>query len=197
VIDWAARAKTHLAKPRGDGTAVTDESRVMSVSSARNARTPPSHGSVSSVLSVVSPGVPVDDSGTSSAIAAAAANDADVPTAATARSSGNPYMTPEQGDRCHAGGWDDVEIATFMTRAKRFSAIGRADAEHLAERLALRDRQTDDRRLCMECGELEFTGRCAAARRGDLAGADRRLEPVTTILMRCPAFIPNVSAHGF
>ena len=57
------------------------------------------------------------------------------------RCSGNPYMTPDQGDECHASGWDDAEIETFMTRAARFALIGRADAEHLAERLALRDRQ--------------------------------------------------------
>ena len=34
---------------------------------------------------------------------------------------GNPYMTPEQGDECHAGGWNDAEIATFTARATRFA----------------------------------------------------------------------------
>jgi len=105
-----------------------------------------------------------------------------------ARSSGNPYLTPYQGDECHAGGWDDAEIAAFMARSTRLTIGGRSDAEHLAERLALRDRQADDRHMCLECRELEASGRCGAARRGALTGADRRLEPTPNILMRCPAF---------
>jgi hypothetical protein len=105
------------------------------------------------------------------------------------RRSGNPLMTPEQGDECHAGGWDDGEIDAFTARKARFTRKGRvADAEHLAERLTLRDRQHDDRRLCLECAALADNGRCLVAARGRLAGADRRLEPVPTILQRCPGF---------
>lgn len=104
------------------------------------------------------------------------------------RQSGNPLMSPEQGDECHAGGWDVAEIDTYMARIARFARMGRVDAEHLAERLTLRDRQHDDRRLCAECQELEISGRCAAARRGETRGADRRLEPVPSMLMRCEAF---------
>lgn len=105
------------------------------------------------------------------------------------RLSGNPLMTPEQGDDCHAGGWDDAEIEVFMAREARFTRLGRtADAEHLAERLTLRDREQDDRRLCLECASLADNRRCALAAQGRLAGADRRLEPVPTILQRCPGF---------
>ena len=105
------------------------------------------------------------------------------------RSSGNPLMTPEQGDECHLGGWDDAEISAFAAREARFTRMGRAaEAEHLAERLTLRDRQRDDRRLCLECTALADNGRCLVAARGRLAGADRRLEPVPTILQRCPGF---------
>ena len=110
------------------------------------------------------------------------------------RCSGNPLLAPEQGDECHAGGWDDAEIDAFTARQARFTRMGRAaDAEHLAERLALRDRQHDDRRLCLECAALADNRRCLAAARGRLAGADRRLEPVPTILQRCPGF---TLAHG-
>ena len=66
--------------------------------------------------------------------------------------------------------------------------MGRADAEHLAERLTLRDREGDDRRLCLECTWLSDTGRCLAAATGRLAGVDRRLEPIQTLLQRCNAF---------
>lgn len=104
------------------------------------------------------------------------------------RWSGNPLMTPEQGDECHVCGWSSAEIFTFTARAACFDRIGRPDAEHLAERLTLRDRDLDDRRMCVECRELESSGRCGAARRGEVPSADRRLEPAQNVLMRCGRF---------
>lgn len=105
------------------------------------------------------------------------------------RRSGNPLMTSEQGDDCHAGGWDGAEMDAFAAREARFTRMGRAvDAVHLAERLTLRDREGDDRRLCLECTWLGDTGRCLAAAAGRIPGADRRLEPAQTILQRCAAF---------
>lgn len=97
-------------------------------------------------------------------------------------------LTNEEADRCHAPCWDDGEIAAFTTRAERFALLGRTDADDLAERLTLRDRDGDDRRLCLECTWLGDTGRCLAAATGRLPGADRRLEPVQTILQCCGAF---------
>lgn len=99
-------------------------------------------------------------------------------------------MTPAQGNLCHEGGWDDAQIQAFLIRTSRFSALGRSDAELLAERLTLRDLQDDDRHFCLECRELQFMGRCAAARRGDIEFVDPRLEPMPDILMRCPNFKP-------
>ena len=105
------------------------------------------------------------------------------------RRSGNPLMTPEQGDDCHASGWDDAEIEVFLAREARFARLGRVvDAEHLAERLTLRDRELDDRKLCLECAALANNRRCELAAQGRLPGADRHLEPVPTILQRCPGF---------
>ena len=182
MIDWAARAKAELATDPVGGTARTDESPVTSVSSAPPAavgRIPSALLRVSSVLSVAPAHLPANDDFCLRA------------TAKLARCSGNPFMTPDQGDECHEGGWDDAEIDTFMARSKRFSVNGRSDAEHLAERLTLRDRQADDRRMCVECRELEASGRCAAARRGAFISANRRLEPAPNVLTRCPAFIPT------
>lgn len=114
---------------------------------------------------------------------------ADPPPPSPPRRSGNPLLTPEQSDECHAGGWDDAEIDCYLAREARFTRLGRvADAEHLAERLTLRDRQHDDRRLCLECAALADNGRCLVAARGRLPGASRRLEPVPTMLQRCEGF---------
>lgn len=102
-----------------------------------------------------------------------------------------PYMlTREQGDACHAGSWDDSEIATFTARVLSFvrRGIRPTDADDLAERLILRDRGGDNRRLCLECSWLGDLGRCTAAASGRLPGTDSRFEPVQTVLHRCPAF---------
>lgn len=109
----------------------------------------------------------------------------------SSRRSGNALMTPEQGDDCHAGGWDGPEISAFTARAARSVQMGQADADDLAERLTLRDREGDDRRMCVECSHLGRRGRCIAAADGRLPGADPRLEPVPTILQRCDAFRSN------
>lgn len=108
-----------------------------------------------------------------------------MPTAAADR----PHrLTNDEADRCHTPCWDEAEIAAFTARTERFALLGRADADDLAERLTLRDRDGDDRRLCLECTWLGNTGRCLAAAAGRIPGADRRLEPVRTILQRCDAF---------
>ena len=83
---------------------------------------------------------------------------------------------------------DDDESLIFVARADHFTGMGRADAETLAEKLTRRDREHDDRRLCLECTWLGDSGRCLAAATGRISGADRRLEPVQTILRQCGAF---------
>lgn len=192
-----ARARVRLEQSRQGGTARTDETRLVSVSAEPCVGPAQKGAGVSSVLSLAGPAHVAIDSGAGGTIQTGAANDArgaeSAPAPAVSR--GNPYMTPEQGDDCHACGWDDAEIATFIARAKRFAVIGPADAEHLAERLTLRDRQSDDRTLCVECRELEASGRCAAARRGAMPGADRRLESVQNILMRCECFRATARPH--
>ena len=72
------------------------------------------------------------------------------------RRSGNPLMTAKQADDCHAAAWDDAEISAFTTRVVFFlrRGIGADDADDLAERLTLRDRDGDDRRMCVECSHL-------------------------------------------
>jgi hypothetical protein len=83
---------------------------------------------------------------------------------------------------------EGIEMAAFKARAERFQVLGRTDAEELAQKLTLRDRDGDDRRLCLECTWLGDAGSCIAAANGRIPGATRRLEPVRTILQRCEAF---------
>lgn len=195
MIDWAARARAQLAQQRQGGGDENDETQVLSVSSVRPQGCVPANERLSSVSSLPAEGVVAERIKGAGTTGAAATNDVnDGARLEPVRASGNPYMTVEQGDDCHAGGWDDAEIESFIVNAARFALWRRADAEHLAERLILRDRQADDRHYCVECGELELSGRCAAARRGAMPGFDRRLEPVQNILARCLAF--RSTGHG-
>lgn len=75
-------------------------------------------------------------------------------------------------------------------RLARFYAIGLDEdaAERLALRLARRDEEGDDRRVCAECSHFSESGRCIAAAVGRLPWADRRLEPEPDRLQRCEGF---------
>lgn len=106
-------------------------------------------------------------------------------------------LTRAQADGAHADPWDGATIARFQARAGMFQRRGFCadDADDLAEMLALRDREGDDRHMCRECRELAPSGRCRAAARGDVPGAGRPMEPVLDILVRCPSFKAAASAH--
>ena len=56
----------------------------------------------------------------------------------------------------------NAEIVRFEKRQARISWLGYGDhAEHLAEMLLHRDRDMDDRRLCVECSHAGPGWRCA------------------------------------
>jgi hypothetical protein len=78
------------------------------------------------------------------------------------------------------------EIETFMARVTLFMhrGLGLARAEALADKLKTRDRDGDDRRLCMECRHLAST-RCT---RPQAAGIGPMVEVFRAKLQRCPAF---------
>jgi hypothetical protein len=100
------------------------------------------------------------------------------------RAAGNPLMTRE-ADECHAGGWDDTEIQVFTARVMLFMRRGlsAAAADDLAERLVLRGRVGDDRRLCLECRH----GQRARCPDGTPLPAD--------VSHRCPTFEAQLEAR--
>ena len=90
-----------------------------------------------------------------------------------------PYrLSKAAASRCHLGGWNDAEIELFTTRTLHFirRGITVGDADDLAERLTLRDRDGDDLRMCIECKH----GRGACCPGGSPL-------PVG-LLTRCPGF---------
>jgi len=86
-----------------------------------------------------------------------------------------------------------AEIDTFTIRSSRFTEKGLSadDAEALADRLVIRDREQDDRRLCLECAYLGRNWRCG---NWQAAGVAIRSSDVTlptdlvTMLQRCDGF---------
>ncbi len=73
--------------------------------------------------------------------------------------------------------WTDAEIAAFEMRVARSTWLGYPDAKGRAERLLHRDREADDRRLCVECQHAGTGWRCG-----------RREEFLLDHLQRCPMF---------
>jgi hypothetical protein len=88
-----------------------------------------------------------------------------------------------------------AEIDTFMARLGRFTAKGLThDAgEALADKLVIRDRESDDRRSCLECSNLAGSGswRCRNWRQADVAlrANDAALPAdLVNLLQRCHGF---------
>lgn len=85
-----------------------------------------------------------------------------------------------------------VEIDTFTVRVHLFNRHGLdvTQAESLADALVGRDRQADERRLCLECSHLRCGAglwQCNQSKRAGLAVADVPGE-VVKLLQRCSGF---------
>ena len=90
-----------------------------------------------------------------------------------------------------------AEIETFEVRLHQFTQKGlaRKDAEALADKLMFRDRDLDDRRVCLECKHLIGHGagswRCGNWKDAGLAirSRDAQLPAVLAVqLQRCDGF---------
>lgn len=88
---------------------------------------------------------------------------------------GVPYWEADELARLPA--WTDVDIATFEVRVARSTWLGYPGAKGRAARLLHRDRDVDDRRLCVECQHAGPSYRCA-----------KREAFLLDQLQRCPKF---------
>ncbi|HXE23004.1 MAG TPA: hypothetical protein VN617_11825 [Rhodoferax sp.] len=97
----------------------------------------------------------------------------------------------------HSDAMNGAEIDAFTARLARFTdkGLGLADAERLADRLVIRDRESDDRRLCLECMHLHRGGRCGNWQRAGVAmtARDARLPgELVQRLQRCDGFMATL-----
>lgn len=112
-------------------------------------------------------------------------------------------LTPEQRDALTARllaapGYrapmeDEAEIQTFIVRECLFRAHGLTPeiAEALANKLLIRDREFDDRWMCLECRHLQGVGRwrCGAWQQAGLT-QQGLARPLVLALQRCDAYSP-------
>lgn len=102
----------------------------------------------------------------------------------------------------HSSAMNTEEVATFIVRLEQLTRKGvtLSEAEALAERLVVRDRDEDDRQLCLECQHLQGDvgrWRCANAQRAGMAvGTANAPLPagLTQQLQRCPGLKPTLAA---
>lgn len=91
----------------------------------------------------------------------------------------------------HSEAMTGSEIDTFTARLHHFTRRGLAvvDAETLADKLVLRDREADDRRLCLECSNLSRGSgwRCNQWQRAGLGAAGVPAD-LARQLQRCDGF---------
>ena len=97
----------------------------------------------------------------------------------------------------HSAAMTGAEIDNFTARLARFTdrRLGLDDAEALADKLVTRDRESDDRRLCLECfhlsGQSGKTWDCRNWQRAAVAlrARDAQLSAVLVHrLQRCDGF---------
>lgn len=93
----------------------------------------------------------------------------------------------------HSSAMNGAEIDTFTARLARFTDKGLSleDAERLADKLVIRDREGDDRRVCLECVHLRHGGRCGNWQAAGVAIRARDAQvpgDFTAMLQRCDGF---------
>lgn len=85
--------------------------------------------------------------------------------------------------------WTDADVSRFIARRDRLMRWGwrETDAETLAERLTIRDRDGDGRASCTECRHYR-PGRCSNHQRAGLWSPEVGRD-LAAVLQRCPGFV--------
>ncbi|NMM08712.1 MAG: hypothetical protein HHJ16_00335 [Polaromonas sp.] len=177
MITWAERAKAAIAQTGLSGTAKTDETvamRLLAVSAVPTEAVSATHERLSSVLAVPSPAV-LEKHDSSIAVT----------------------KDPDRWCWPQSSAMNGAEIDTFTARLHQFTdkGLARNDGESLADKLVLRDRESDDRRVCLECQHFAGHGpgswRCCNWQTAGVAlrSRDAQLPAVLVVqLQRCDGF---------
>jgi hypothetical protein len=187
MITWAERAEAAISQKGQCGTAKTDETafaRLLAVSSVPTMAVSAIPERLSTVLAVPSPAV-LEKHDSSIAVT----------------------EDPDRWCWPRSSAMNGVEIGTFETRLHKFTEKGlvRKDGEVLADKLVLRDRESDDRRVCLECKHFAGHGagswRCGNWQAAGVAIRSRDAQlpfDLVVQLQRCDGFTvhPTSTTQG-
>ena len=173
MITWAERAKAAVSQTGRSGTAKTDETAAESLLA---------------VSAVPTEAVSAKPEQLSSVLA--------VPSPALSEN-------PDRWCWPHSSAMNGAEINTFTVRLHNFTdkGLSRDDGETLADKLVLRDRDLDDRRICLECKHLAGHGaglwRCGNWQSAGIASRARDAQLAADLvlqLQRCDGFNTHPTA---
>ena len=172
MITWAERAKAAISQKGQSGTAKTDEtaiSRLLAVSAVPTVAASAMTERLSAVLAVPPPAI-LEKHDSSLAVT----------------------EDPDRWCWPHSEAMTGREIDAFTGRASQFYRRGMpsVNAEALAYKLVNRDRDGDDRRLCLECVHLSGqrgAWRCSQWQRAGM-GAAGIPAGLVLVLQRCDGF---------
>jgi hypothetical protein len=187
MITWAERAMAAISQNGQSGTVKTDETaalRLLTVSAVATEAVSAKPERLSTVLAVPSPAV--------------------------LEKHDSYIAVTEDPDRwCwpHSSAMNGAEIDTFAARLHQFTnkGLSRNDGEALTDKLVLRDRDQDDRRVCLECKHFSGHGagswRCGNWQAAGVALRSRDAQlPADLVvqLQRCDGFTaqPTSTTQG-
>ena len=183
MIAWTERAKAAISQKSHNGTAVTDEISVVKLSAVSSVPAEPISAlpaGLSTVLAVRSPAV-------------------------FEKHDSSIEVTEDPNRWCwpHSSAMNGAEIETFAARLHKFTdkGLARNDGEALADKLVLRDCESDDRRVCLECKHFAGHGagswRCGNWQAAGVAihSPDAQLPADLVVqLQRCDGFTAHPTA---
>lgn len=113
----------------------------------------------------------------------------------------DPAPDPDRWCWPYSAAMNTAEIDTFAARLARFTDWGLdlPAGERLADRLVMRDREKDDRALCLECTHLQRGWRCANGQQASasIRAWDAQLPgDCVGLLQRCEGFTHSVDQQG-
>ncbi len=114
-----------------------------------------------------------------------------------ARAANEEALEPDRWCWPHSTAMNTAEVDTFMARVVRFTGLGLTveGSELLADQLVIRDRQHDERVVCVECANLHSYRQCANWQSAGVALQQRDAQlPVDFFqrLQRCDGFKPLI-----
>ena len=95
----------------------------------------------------------------------------------------------------HSDAMTGAEIDRMVLRIERFVVRGLnlSDADALADKLVIRDRDGDERRTCLECANLSRR-RCGQWQQAGIGGPEVSVDLVG-LLQRCAGFVAHFEKH--